>query len=174
MYIYIKCKLNSWWWCEIESLMYRTNEICCISIEMDTVFPKWVIWFGRIPSPLATWYITWEEHTYRTHIHVYMQKEDVRKMHIPVHKSAHTALAVKACLLGGNSNTKCSITFVKIALATSALAGGGGPKTISYRDRDFYTESRGWWYFWDFSTIFGSLSSRGYGHGILGPFKSFW
>ena len=41
-------------------------------------------------------------------------------------KSAHTALAVKACLLGGNSNTKCSMTFVNIAVAISALAGGGG------------------------------------------------
>ena len=40
-------------------------------------------------------------------------------------KSAHTALAVKACLLGGISNTKCSITFVNIAVAISALAGGG-------------------------------------------------
>ena len=40
-------------------------------------------------------------------------------------KSAHTALAVKACLLGGNSDTKCSITFVDIAVAMSALAGGG-------------------------------------------------
>ena len=39
-------------------------------------------------------------------------------------KSAHTALAVKACLLGGNSNTKCSMTFVNIAVAISALAGG--------------------------------------------------
>ena len=47
-------------------------------------------------------------------------------------KSAHTALAVKACLLGGNSNTKCSMTFVNIAVAISALAGGGGPKTISH------------------------------------------
>ena len=37
---------------------------------------------------------------------------------------AHTALAVKACLLGGNSNTKCSMTFVNIAVAISALAGG--------------------------------------------------
>ena len=40
-------------------------------------------------------------------------------------KSAHTALAVKACLLEGNSYTKCSITFVNIAVAISALAGGG-------------------------------------------------
>ena len=40
-------------------------------------------------------------------------------------KSAHTALAVKACLLRGNSYTKCSITFVNIAVAISALAGGG-------------------------------------------------
>ena len=49
-------------------------------------------------------------------------------------KSAHTALAVKACLLGGNSYTKCSITFVNIAVAISALAGGG-PKTVSHRDQ---------------------------------------
>ena len=48
-------------------------------------------------------------------------------------KSAHTALAVKACLLGGNSNTKCSMTFVNIAVAISALAGGGA-KTVSHRD----------------------------------------
>ena len=39
-------------------------------------------------------------------------------------KSAHAALVVKACLLGGNSYTKCSITFVNIAVAISALAGG--------------------------------------------------
>ena len=46
-------------------------------------------------------------------------------------KSAHAALAVKACLLGGNNNTKCSMTFVNIAVAISTL-GGGGAKTISY------------------------------------------
>ena len=50
-------------------------------------------------------------------------------------KSAHTALAVKACLLGGNSNTKSSMTFVNIAVAISALAGGG-PKTVSHRDQN--------------------------------------
>ena len=50
-------------------------------------------------------------------------------------KSAHTALAVKACLLGGNSNSKCSMTFVNIAVAISALAGGG-PKTVSHRDQN--------------------------------------
>ena len=50
-------------------------------------------------------------------------------------KSAHTALAVKACLLGGNSNTKCSMTFVNIAVAISALAGGGA-KTVSHRDQN--------------------------------------
>ena len=50
-------------------------------------------------------------------------------------ESAHTALAVKACLLGGNSNTKCSMTFVNIAVAISALAGGG-PKTVSHRDQN--------------------------------------
>ena len=51
-------------------------------------------------------------------------------------KSAHTALAVKACLLGGNSNTKCSMTFVNIAVAISALAGGRGAKTVSHRDQN--------------------------------------
>ena len=57
-------------------------------------------------------------------------------MQIKDAKSAHTALAVKACLLGGNSYTKCSITFVNIAVAISALAGGGGPKTVSHRDQN--------------------------------------
>ena len=37
-------------------------------------------------------------------------------------------------LMGGNSYTKCSITFVNIAVAISALAGGG-PKTVSHRDQ---------------------------------------
>ena len=40
--------------------------------------------------------------------------------------SAHTALAVKACLLGCNSATlNAQVTFVYIAVAISALAGGG-------------------------------------------------
>ena len=55
-------------------------------------------------------------------------------------KSAHTALAVKACLLGGNSKTKCSMTFVNIAVAISALAGEGQKRFM----------------------IFGCLSARGY------------
>ena len=48
-------------------------------------------------------------------------------------KSAHPALAVKTRLLGGNSNTKCSITFVNIAVAISASAGG--------REKRFGTET---------------------------------
>ena len=48
-------------------------------------------------------------------------------------KSAHTALAVKACLLGGNSNTKCSMTFVNTAVAISALAGGGAKNGVAPR-----------------------------------------
>ena len=43
-------------------------------------------------------------------------------------KSAHATLAVKACLLGGISYTKCSMTFVNMVIAISALAGGEGPK----------------------------------------------
>ena len=69
-------------------------------------------------------------------------------------KSAHTALAVKACLLGGNSYTKCSITFVNIAVAISALAGGG--------QKRFRTETRIRWCFRHFSRIFGCLRGRGY------------
>ena len=80
-------------------------------------------------------------------------------------KSAHTALAVKACLLGGNSNTKCSMTFVNIAVAISALAGGG--------QKRFRTETRIRWCFRHFSRIFGCLSARGYWNGILGHFGSF-
>ena len=56
-------------------------------------------------------------------------------------KSAHTALAVKACLLGGNSNTKCSMTFVNIAVAISALAGGGGKNGFAPRPK-FRTETK--------------------------------
>ena len=80
-------------------------------------------------------------------------------------KSAHTALAVKACLLGGNSNTKCSMTFVNIAVAISALAGGG-PKTVSHRDQNTVVFST-------FFEDFGCLSARGYWNGILGHFGSF-
>ena len=80
-------------------------------------------------------------------------------------KSAHTALAVKAWLLGGNSNTKCSMTFVNIAVAISALAGGG--------QKRFRTETRIRWCFRHFSRIFGCLSARGYWNGILGHFGSF-
>ena len=40
-------------------------------------------------------------------------------------KSAHAALRA---YWGANSHTKCSITFVNIAVAISALAGGGGQK----------------------------------------------
>ena len=80
-------------------------------------------------------------------------------------KSAHTALAVKACLLGGNSYTKCSITFVNIAVAISALAGGA--------QKRFRTETRIRWCFRHFSRIFGCLSARGYWNGILGHFGSF-
>ena len=36
---------------------------------------------------------------------------------------------------GAHSNTKCSMTFVNIAVAISALAGGGGAKTVSHRDQ---------------------------------------
>ena len=85
---------------------------------------------------------------------------------LPGWKSAHTALAVKACLLGGNSNTKCSMTFVNIAVAISALAGGGAQKR-------FRTETRIRWCFRHFSRIFGCLRARGYWNGILGHFGSF-
>ena len=71
-------------------------------------------------------------------------------------------MAVKACLLRGISYIKCSMTFVNIAVAISALAAGG--------QKQFRTETTGWWCFRDFSTIFGCLSLRGYWHGILGHF----
>ena len=44
-------------------------------------------------------------------------------------KSAHTALAVKACLLGCKTATlNAQVTFVNIAVAISALAGGATQK----------------------------------------------
>ena len=63
------------------------------------------------------------------------------------------------------SYTKCSITFVNIAVAISALAGGG--------QKRFRTETRIRWCFRHFSRIFGCLSARGYWNGILGHFGSF-
>ena len=66
---------------------------------------------------------------------------------------------------GQNSNTKCSMTFVNIAVAISALAGGA--------QKWFRTETRIRWCFRHFSRIFGCLSARGYWNGILGPFGSF-
>ena len=82
--------------------------------------------------------------------------QDLGKADAPSNKgkSAHTALVVKACLLGGNSYTKCSITFVNIAVAISALAGGG--------QKRFRTETRIRWCFRHFSRIFECLSARGY------------
>ena len=49
-------------------------------------------------------------------------------------KSAHTALAVKACLLGCKTATlNAQVTFVNIAVAIPALAGGGATQKISHR-----------------------------------------
>ena len=66
---------------------------------------------------------------------------------------------------GANSYTKCSITFVNIAVAISALAGGA--------QKRFRTETRIRWCFRHFSRIFGCLSARGYWNWILGHFGSF-
>ena len=63
---------------------------------------------------------------------------------------------------GANSYTKCSIIFVNIAVAISALAGGG--------QKRFRTKTSYWWCLRVFSTIFGCLSLRGHGNGILGHF----
>ena len=84
---------------------------------------------------------------------------------------------MKACLLGDNSNTKCSMTFVNIAVAISALAGGGGAqkrfRTETRPQKRFRTETRIRWCFRHFSRIFGCLSARRYWNGILGHFGSF-
>ena len=51
-------------------------------------------------------------------------------------KSAHTALAVKACLLGCKTATlNAQVPFVKMAVAISALAGEA--RTISHRTRNW-------------------------------------
>ena len=57
------------------------------------------------------------------------------------------------------------MTFVNIAVAISALAGGA--------QKRFRTETRIRWCFRHFSRIFGCLSARGYWNGILGHFGSF-
>ena len=117
-------------------------------------------------SPLLTWKLEIQSSKpFRVVSSTFMLRVwDAKPTNYPL-KSAHTALAVKACLLGGNSNTKCSMTFVNIAVAISALAGGA--------QKRFRTETRIRWCFRHFSKIFGCLSARGYWNGILGHFGSF-
>ena len=77
---------------------------------------------------------------------------------------------------GAHSNTKSSMTFVNIAVAISALAGGGGQKRFRTETRPqkrFRTETSLWWCFRLFSRIFGCLSARGSWNGFLGHFGSF-
>ena len=64
---------------------------------------------------------------------------------------------------GAVSYTKSSMTFVNIPVAISALAEGGALSR-------FRTESKSWWCFRDFSTVFGCLSFRTHGNGILNHF----
>ena len=69
---------------------------------------------------------------------------------------------------GANSNTKCSMPFVNIAVAISALAGGG---KNGFAPRPEYGGVID--IFWGCLMIFGCLSARGYWNGILGHFGSF-
>ena len=56
----------------------------------------------------------------------------INHIQLDVIKSAHTALAVKACLLGCKTATlNAQVTFVNIAVAISALAGGGHSKNFA-------------------------------------------
>ena len=85
-------------------------------------------------------------------------------------KSAHTALAVKACLLGCKTATlNAQVTFVNIAVAIyiSALAGGGPLK--KFRTEPFLS-----WCFRIFWPIFGCCGLKGYWDGILGRFGGSW
>ena len=60
----------------------------------------------------------------------------VLKPHTAWHKIRPHRFGGEGVLIGGqNSNTKCSMTFVNIAVAISALAGGGA-KTVSHRDQN--------------------------------------
>ena len=122
-------------------------------------------------------------HTYMhiylcVYIHIYVYAHIIHVYnYIQSYKSAHTALAVKACLLGGNSNTKCSMTFVNISSRYISFSWGGGAqkrfRTETRPQKRFRTETRIRWCFRHFSRIFGCLSARGYWNGILGHFGSF-
>ena len=85
-------------------------------------------------------------------------------------KPAHTALAVKACLLGCNSATlNAQVTFVYIAVAISALAGGPfkifAPKPfLCWRFRNFSDDL---WALdlkrvlrWNFGSFWGGSGNR--------------
>ena len=79
-------------------------------------------------------------------------------------KSAHTALAVKACLLGCNSATlNAQVTFVYIAVAISALAGGGGGALKNFAPKPFLC--------WCFRNFFGGLDLK---RVLRWNFGSFW
>ena len=79
-------------------------------------------------------------------------------------KSAHTALAVKACLLGCNSTTlNAQVTFVYIAVAISALAGGG---LKMFAPKPFLC-----WCFRNFSDDFWALDLK---RVLRWNFGSFW
>ena len=78
-------------------------------------------------------------------------------------QSAHTALAVKACLLGCKTATlNAQVTFVNIGVAISALAGGDQER--------FRTEPGIGWCLRDFWTILACRRSRRYVDGILDRF----
>ena len=118
---------------------------------LSHIYPISILYLSNIYPYLSHIHIPLWLHTIDSHFLTMKKHQTPIKLML---KSAHTALAVKACLLGGNSNTKCSMTFVNIAVAISALAGGG--------QKRFRTETRIRWCFRHFSRIFGCLSARGY------------
>ena len=110
-----------------EMLDYHLSKVwsafTCVTMTMLQMF-----------TPLAS--LTWGSRPKRTRgtfRNWNTESKLVAQPKVTVSKSAHTALAVKACLLGGNSNTKCSMTFVNIAVAISALAGGGAKNGFAPR-----------------------------------------
>ena len=99
------------------------------------------------PKHTRTWVETWfEKHgTYVKHCETYMKQYET---YMKIHGYPPTPLwRCRRAYRGANSYTKCSITFVIIAVAISALAEGG-TKTISHRDLVLVVSARFFDDFW--------------------------
>ena len=99
----------------------------------------------RINFPIPNWRsLLGEEPKNKTHTHRTNKWQLMSLQYVSTQIRKHTITSYlnpptplwrwRRAYWGAHSNTKCSMTFVNIAVAISALAGGGA-KTVSHRDQ---------------------------------------